>query len=215
MSFSKASLRRGWNEKLNQYDRAQEELLRILSLVIDDLAASYEVRPVPFIDGKRKEFDSFYKKACGYRDGKRVSKVGDCFSQIKDIARARVICQTLDDAAGIQRLLEENEALLVSGEAQVHAGDERGYRGVHLEVEVNATVSGAQIATTCEVQIQTALQFAWSLYTHKDFYKGGYVPPYVRELMVELSDLLHVADKLAGTLIRAVEKDAGWDATST
>jgi ppGpp synthetase/RelA/SpoT-type nucleotidyltranferase len=174
-------------------------------MVIEDLGSSYEVRPVPFIAGKRKEFDSFYKKACGYREKDRVTSADDCFHEIRDIARARVICQTLEDANGIRRLLEENEALIVRGDAQIHEGDERGYRGVHLDVEVNATVGGAPVATMCEVQIQTALQFAWSLYTHKDFYKGGYVPPYVRELMAELSDLLHVADKVAGTLIKAVE----------
>ena len=135
-----------------------------------------------------------------------MRNVADCFDEIKDIARTRVICQTLMDVGRIRQLLEQNEAMNVVDEAQVHDGEERGYRGVHLEVEVNATVDGKPVATTCEVQIQTAVQFAWSLFTHKDFYKGENVPDYVEELMAELSDLLNVADQVAGTLIKAVEE---------
>jgi ppGpp synthetase/RelA/SpoT-type nucleotidyltranferase len=206
MALTKAALSRGWKERRQQYDRAQTELIRVLEEVISDLGSEYQVRPVPFIGGKRKTFDSFYGKACRYQEEKRVGNAADCFSEIKDIARARVICQTLTDVGRVKQLLEQNEAMNVVGEPQVHEGGERGYRGVHLEVEVNATVSGKPVATTCEVQIQTAVQFAWALFTHKDFYKGGEVPDYVGELMAELSDLLHVADRVAGTLIKTVEQ---------
>jgi len=178
----------------------------VLREVIADLSSNYKVRPVPFIDGERKTFGSFLDKAIRYEEEGRVSKSSECFEQIKDIARARVICQTLEDVARIKRMLEDNEAMAVTGEAQIYEGSERGYRGVHLEVQVNAIVDGQPVATTCEVQLQTAVQFAWALFTHRDFYKGGEVPPYVRELMEELSDLLHVADEVAGTLIRAVEE---------
>ena len=209
MGVTKAALSRGWNERAAQYERAQFELLRVLGDVITDLGSAYKVRPVPFIDGRQKTFDSFYVKACRYEGERRVANVGDCFREIKDIARARVICQTLTDVGQVQRLLEENDAMNVVSDAQVYEGDERGYRGTHLEVEVNATVGGSPVATTCEVQIQTAVQFAWSLFTHKDFYKGGEVPEYVSELMAELSDLLYVADRVAGTLIKAVEASEG------
>lgn len=206
MGVTKSALSRGWKEKLSQYERAQVELLKVLGDVITDLSSEYKVRPVPFIDGRQKTFDSFYLKACRYELEHRVANVSECFQEIKDIARARVICQTLTDVEQIKQLLEENDAMNVVGEAQIHDGADRGYRGIHLEVEVNATVGGSPVATTCEVQIQTAVQFAWSLFTHKDFYKGGEVPEYVQELMAELSDLLHVADRVAGTLIKAVEQ---------
>lgn len=206
MAITRSSLSRVWGERSSQYDRAQDELVRVLREVIADLSSNYKVRPVPFIDGERKSFDSFFDKAIRYEGEGRVSKSSDCFDRIKDIARARVICQTLEDVERIKRLLENNAAMAVTGEAQIYEGSERGYRGVHLEVQVNVTVDGVPVATTCEVQLQTAVQFAWALFTHKDFYKGGEVPPYVRELMEELSDLLHVADEVAGTLIRAVEE---------
>jgi|SRR5690348_5426862 len=211
MGVTKSALSRGWKERTQQYERAQVELVRVLGDVIADLSSEYHVRPVPFIDGKQKTFESFYGKARRYEEEKRVSNTVDCFSEIKDIARARIICQTLTDVDQIRQLLEQNEAIDVAGEAQVHKGGERGYRGVHLEVEVNATVGGKPVATSCEVQIQTAVQFAWSLFTHKDFYKGEDVPDYVRELMAELSNLLHVADRVASTLIKTVEQRAGVD----
>ena len=205
MAVTKSALSRGWREKDSQYGRAQAELVRVLREVIADLSTEYKVRPVPFIDGRQKTFESFYVKSHRYELEGRVSRVSECFREIKDIARARVICQTLMDVERLKRLLEDNEAMNVVGEAQIYDGAERGYRGVHLEVQVNANVGGVPVATTCEVQLQTAVQFAWALFTHKDFYKGGEVPDHVKELMEELSDLLHVADKVAGTLIKTIE----------
>ena len=206
MTVTKSALRRAWNGRVGRYDRAQNELLRVVSEVIADLSPQYDVRPVPFIDGSRKGFESFYEKACRYEREGRVEDAGDCFREIKDIARVRIICQTLPDSKQIERLLEENDAIHVVGPIQRHTGAERGYRGVHIEVDVDALDGGKLVATTCEIQIHTAVQFAWSLYTHKDFYKGGDVTPVVGELMAELSDLLNVADNVAGTLIRAVEE---------
>ncbi len=215
MTVTKSALKRGWNDRVQQYERAQIELIRVLGDVISDLSTDYHVRPVPFIGGKRKTFESFYGKACRYEDEGRVGNANECFAEIKDIARARIICQTLTDVGRIKQLLEQNEAMAVLGEAQIHDGRERGYRGVHLEVEVNATVAGRPLATACEVQIQTAVQFAWALFTHKDFYKGEEVPDHVRELMAELSDLLNVADRVASTLIKTVEQGAPRDKQRT
>lgn len=209
MALTKSSLKKKWNEEEARYERAQEELGRVVQDAIDDLSADYQVRPVPFIGGDLKDFESFYLKACRYRDAGRATTAPECFKEIKDIARVRVICQTLDDAERIRRLLEDNDDLLVVREAEVHEGDERGYRGIHLEVEVDARVGAARLATSCEIQIQTALQFAWGLYTHKEIYKGAEVPDVVRELMIQLSDLLNVADRVAGTLIDEVEASAG------
>jgi hypothetical protein len=54
VTVTKSALRRVWNGRVGQYDRAQSELLRVVSEVIADLSPQYDVRPVPFIDGSRK-----------------------------------------------------------------------------------------------------------------------------------------------------------------
>jgi ppGpp synthetase/RelA/SpoT-type nucleotidyltranferase len=205
VTANRASLKRRWNEYELRHERAQEELLRILEVVIADLSDMYEVRPVPFVTGSMKEFSSFYDKARRYQGNGRVQSTEDCFAEIKDIVRARIICQTLADAEHIRRMLENEQTPLLVIDVQTYVGDERGYRGIHMETSVDALVGGETVATVAEIQIQTALQFAWGLYTHKDVYKGANVPGLVAELMVELSNLLNVGDRIAALLLKEIE----------
>lgn len=210
MALSKSALRRRYNSDLKRYERAEQELRRIVEETVEDLGDEYSVRPLPLVTGNVKEFDSFFDKACEYEIEGRVSSTEDCFREITDIARARVICQTLDDADRLQRLFDDNDDLFVDGLVTVeihepHGEDDTGYRACHFDVKVNVREGTAIIATPCELQVVTALQFAWSLYSHKDFYKGENVPELTADLMKDLSDLLNVADKLANRLIRTVE----------
>jgi ppGpp synthetase/RelA/SpoT-type nucleotidyltranferase len=189
--------------------------MRVLQVTVDDLGDSYSVRPIPLIQGNVKEFDSFFKKAKRFEDEGRVKNTDDCFKEIRDVARGRIICQTLEDCQRLQSMLADNTDIFYGGEMSVetHEPSETGYRAVHLAIDVGVMVNGKELATPCEVQILTALQFAWNLYTHKDFYKGARVPPVVADLMRELSDLLHVADRLADRLIKEVELTAADDWT--
>jgi ppGpp synthetase/RelA/SpoT-type nucleotidyltranferase len=206
---SRASLKKRWNESELTHERAQAELVRILELLIADLSESYKVRPVPFVTGRVKDFESFYDKAMRYQEDGRASSTEECFSEIKDVVRARVICQTLGDATHIRRMIENERTSLLVIDVQTHDGSERGYRGLHIESSVDALVRGAKVASACEIQVQTALQFAWNLYTHKDIYKGANVPTLVGNLMIELSDFLNVGDHIAEMLLKEIEASNG------
>jgi ppGpp synthetase/RelA/SpoT-type nucleotidyltranferase len=180
----------------------------MLENLIEDMSTSYRVRPVPLVAGDLKDFDSFFKKALRYEREGRVGNTAQCFDQITDIVRARVICQTLEDAKRIRAMLEDlaqSGDLFIARDVEEHAGDESGYRGVHIDLSIDVQVGNTQMSTDCEVQIQTALQFAWSLYSHKDVYKGENVPQIVADLMVELSGLLHAGDRIAGRLLAEME----------
>jgi ppGpp synthetase/RelA/SpoT-type nucleotidyltranferase len=117
------------------------------------------------------------------------------------------------DAERIRQLLrEQDKVLFTNRQEQVHAPaadvDSTGYRAIHIHLEIDAPVRGAPVATPCELQVVTALQHAWGLFTHEDFYKGGEVSPLVAELMRELSDLLNVADRFASRLIEEASSKA-------
>jgi len=212
LALSRSALSRRWRADVDRNERAQRELLRIVEDLLKDMSTAYRIRPVPFVIGGLKEFDSFCDKAFEYERKGRVGNANEAFGEINDIVRARVICQTLEDARRLLHLLEDTQGngfAVAHGGVQEHEGGGRtGYRGLHLELLVDATVVPDSFTTKCELQIQTALQYSWNLYTHKDIYKGENVPAIVADLMVELSGLLNVADKVAGRLLEEIEVGA-------
>jgi ppGpp synthetase/RelA/SpoT-type nucleotidyltranferase len=213
MSLKRETLRRRYNDECPRFERTQAKLLEIVRSVLEDLGPQRGVRPDPLLESNMKEFSSFWIKAQRLESEGRVSSASDCFGEIHDFARARIICQTVADAERISRLMVEQEnVLFTNAKVQVHApalgARSTGYRAIHLDLELDAPVKGELVATPCELQVVTALQYAWGLYTHKDFYKSDRVPPLVGDLMRELSDLLSVADQVASHLIREVESRA-------
>jgi ppGpp synthetase/RelA/SpoT-type nucleotidyltranferase len=213
MPVTRATLRRHYRAQYLRFERAQDNLTQIINSVLEDLGPSQNIRPTPLVEHSVKEFVSFWEKAQEFEREGRVSCADDCFVEIHDLARARVICQTIGDAERIRRLMEERDNILfTNAKVQVHAPGpgvvSSGYRAIHLDLEIDAPFMGKQVATPCELQVVTALQYAWGLYTHKDFYKSENVPPLVGDLMSELSNLLNVADQVAGHLIKEVESRA-------
>jgi ppGpp synthetase/RelA/SpoT-type nucleotidyltranferase len=213
MPISQRTVHRRYRQQLPRFERARYNLVSIIESVLDDLGPANDIHPVPLVESSIKEFSAFWDKAQRFEQEQRVARAEDCFTEIHDLARARVICQTVADAERIGRLMLERDNILFTNTCmEVHTPTQSttssGYRAIHLDMEIDAPVDGRPVATPCELQIVTALQYAWGLYTHKDFYKGERVPPLVGELMRELSDLLNVADKFAGHLIREVESQA-------
>jgi ppGpp synthetase/RelA/SpoT-type nucleotidyltranferase len=213
MPISQRTVRRHYRQQLPRFERARKNLVGSIESVLEDLGAVNNIRPVPLVESSIKEFPAFWAKAQRLEREQRVTCAEDCFTTIHDLARARIICQTVADAERIGRLmLERDNILFTNTDMQVHnpahSDPSTGYRAIHLDLEIDAPVDGRPVATPCELQVVTALQYAWGLYTHKDFYKGERVPPLVGELMRELSDLLNVADRFAGHLIREVESRA-------
>lgn len=210
MSLTQSSVHRVYNAEYERHDRARRRLVDIIEPMLSDLAPREGIRPVPLVESSVKGFPSYLAKAQRYEREGHVTTARDCITKIGDFARARIICQTIDDADRIAKLMVRHDALLFKNSSvEVHGPEpdraSTGYRAIHLDLEVDAVVDGRPRATRCELQVVTALQYAWGLYTHKDFYKGTGVPPLVAEMMRELSDLLNVADKVAGHLIREVE----------
>jgi ppGpp synthetase/RelA/SpoT-type nucleotidyltranferase len=208
MALSRKTLELHYTREQRRYRRASTNLLTTIEALLEDLGPARGIHQEARVENHVKEFGSFYAKARKWEREGRVHSVGDCFEKIYDIARARVVCQTVDDAERIVRLLEEQDRLYYKRKVEEHPGASKswtGYRAVHIDLEIDTPVGGNMVATPCEVQVMTALQYAWGLYTRTN-YKERNAPPLVATLMRELSDLLNVADRFAGHLIREAEK---------
>lgn len=210
MAVTKAALRRRWNTLEARHVRAQETLLRVLEEALRDLGDDYNLRPLASISGEMKTFEAFVRKALRFEADERVCNTDECFEEIRDVVRARVTCQTLSDVERVRQMIRDNDVMSVKREKDfdVKARTSTGYRALHINAFVETSLGGKSDPVACEVQVQTSLQYAWGLFTHSDFYKGDEVPPLVRDLMIQLSDLLHVADCVADQLIREVEAAA-------
>ncbi len=210
-TFTKEALRTEYRARLTRHKRAKKELRRVLTELIQDLGNDENLRPVPLVQAGVKEFDSFYDKAKRKRQERKVADVASCFDEIRDVVRARVICQTLADVVRFGEILErESDDFFVSRSGpELHGPDSnpRGYRSVHYELVVSVRERGDYESVTCELQVCTTLQFAWNLFTHGDVYKAKQVEPFVGSLMRDLSEFLFVADTFAGRVIQRVEAE--------
>jgi putative GTP pyrophosphokinase len=206
MACSKSSVRARYNRDYRLYERANEDLKRLVERLMTDLSDRYRLRPA-LVTGEPKGFDSFWDKVQQKKAEGRVETTDDAFREIRDIARARVVCQTLEDRQRLKRLLDDNATVFVNEiRSEVFDPSPTGYRAIHLDVDVYVNVEGENVPVPCELQILTGLQQCWSDYTHGDFYKGVDVSPLVHDLMRELSNLLKVADGYADRLVKAVDE---------
>ena len=210
--FTKARLRAEYDTREKLHERAREQLQLQLERLIADLGTDHQVRPVPLIQSDVKAFDSFHAKALKKRKNGEVDTVASCFDVIKDVTRARIICQTQDDRDRLMRMLDREDVggmFADRGAPEVHDAttNDRGYRALHYEITVDVPEGTGHIPVACELQLCTALQFAWGLYTHGDIYKGKGASPLLKELMRDLSDALAVSDAMAARLLAALESN--------
>lgn len=196
-----------YDEEWKVFEDATQDLKSLLERLLDDLSSNYGVREGTWVEGKAKGFDSFYEKALRNKCSDKES----CLERIRDFARARVVVQTVDDVYRLVKLLDAQEILVLRWETvedYIKSPKPRGYRSYHIHVGVDVPVGGKKRTIDCELQIRSAIQHAWSNFSHDDFYKGGEIPPVFVEQMGEMSNLLASVDQMAANLIRRLAEES-------
>jgi putative GTP pyrophosphokinase len=215
MAFDREAARAVYEARASRYERANQQIEVILSDLLDDLGDRYGVRDGFYVMGKPKTFDGFYRKATKKYD---CDSIEDAFTRVRDLARVRVVCPTLDDCYSLLELLRGQEAVFVDDtkiEDFISTPSPTGYRAIHLEVAIDVTVAGKRIGVPVEIQIRSTLQEAWGHYTHADFYHVDEIPELVGQLMKELSDLLHWSDQHASILVKEIARVRSQEAEPT
>jgi putative GTP pyrophosphokinase len=204
VALDRDDARTAYDERALRYGRANEQIKVILNDLLDDLGERYGVRDGFYVMGQPKTFERFYRKATEKYECKSLD---EAFSRVRDLARVRVVCPTLDDCYSLLELLQGQEAIYVDEtkiEDFISGPSPTGYRAIHLEVTIDATVGGKRIGVPVEIQIRSTLQEAWGHYTHADFYHEEDAPKLVGKLMKDLSDLLYWADQHAAILVNEI-----------
>lgn len=118
---------------------------------------------------------------------------------ICDIVGARVILDHPYQAEEMVRWIKEESGWEIR-DIQDSIRD-TGYRSVHVDVARDTT---HHKCVPCEIQVRTILQHAWATWSHP-FYERyrsdlNAIPPLVRDLMKQLSQMLDACDNMAQDL---------------
>ena len=179
-------------ERAGRY--VERELARILASAGVPAAVTYRVKDVSSYRGK--VIDKGY---------------ADPWAQVTDKVGARVIVQKVRDVDAVHKAIAACGTLPIVGMTDKRKGKSYKsfeYSGLHLDVEVPSEAGETELIT-CEVQVRTIAQDAWSVVSHKFVYKPEIkLPKRSRHAIVRLVGLVELFDEEVERVITKYEKVA-------
>ncbi|MBN1292691.1 MAG: tetratricopeptide repeat protein [Candidatus Latescibacteria bacterium] len=140
----------------------------------------------PTIKSRVKSFDSVYMKILKQPiEGLKENP----FSSLHDIFGVRIICKFIEDVHHSEDLIQRHFTIIdreIKGVESPH--DLLGYKSTHLLIAIPANLKSQNLCETCEIQIRTILQEAWSEVEHELVYKSEF-KPYDEPLKLKLAAL--------------------------
>ena len=163
----------------DSYGEELESISQVLKIRLSGLASAYTVenklpREAVSVHSRVKSLTSFLRKL-----GKmNWPMFGHPTEVITDLIGARVICWFVDDCYGMLDYIQATKQFIIkSGSLEDYIRDPKptGYRAIHILADVSydrvKTYRKRRIVVedrmTCEIQIRTKLQNAWSEFTHE------------------------------------------------
>jgi len=151
-------------------------ILRDLETALEDLVHS--MPSPPGIEGRIKDFPSFFKKYLRLLKGHREDP--EEIGEITDIIGIRIICPFLEDIPAVEALIKGRfEVIEVEHKGESRNFREFGYESLHLLLRIPPKMRAEWPSSGCsvaEVQIRTILQDAWAEVEHELVYKAEFTP---------------------------------------
>lgn len=151
------------------------------------------------VSGRIKAIPRIIEKVDRY-ERHSINTLEELEELITDIVGVRVTVDYLTQAQQIKAwILSHNMWAISKVDDSLR---ETGYRAIHIDLKVDTThFSGVG----CEVQVRTLLQDAWAIWSHPIYeqYRRNVtrIPREKRELMRQLSEMLHAVDEMVQTLL--------------
>lgn len=198
MAKKNKSVERIWSEQTDiirkfiqdrpLYQHLCEEVAYILKKKIKESNIEYSS-----ITYRAKSLDSFCEKI----DRKNYEKP---LVNITDIAGVRIVFLYQSDKSKIEEIIEKEFKIIEKVDKIKQSDDDRfGYVALHYLLKIGKTSIGARYddikELTCELQVRSVLQDAWSIIAHHLSYKQeSAVPKELRRKLNSLSGLFETAD---------------------
>ena len=169
-----------------------EQLCSEVSYILEKRLGERRIE-VASISHRAKKLESFLEKF-------ERKSYGSPLDEITDLAGVRVVCLYVNDIAEIEGIVEKEFIVFEKIDKIEEKGTDRfGYNAMHFLVRLGKGSAGARYddlrQLTCEIQVRTVLQDAWSIIQHHLVYKReSEVPHQLQRRLNSLAGLLETAD---------------------
>jgi len=212
LTITKAIQQYDINEENERHSKLKEEfisklptynkMLNTTEIIISNLLNGAMMLP-PTIEGRVKEFKSFYYKLLSKE--KKEGKISEPFKRITDIAGFRVIFyNAMDLEKAVEIIKSSKDFLAIDGSSSIVADDKTntfGYRAVHFDLKINPALrlhlkeyKGID-DIPCEIQFKTIFAHSWSKVHHAFSYKQNGTVALNAETQKMLNEDFNVAAK--------------------
>ena len=177
-----------------RYSAAMKEVQTKLEILDAEFQIKHRRNPIHHIESRLKSIQSMMEKLS--RKHYTVS-MQSAVENLTDIAGIRVICSYVKDVYTIASLLiSQDDVKLVEMQDYIRTPNDKGYRSLHLTVEIPVFLQEGRIMVPVEVQIRTIAMDFWASLEHAMRYKAaGTVPDDISDELHEVSQDIAVLDQ--------------------
>lgn len=182
---------RSWEEILDPYRLAVEELVVKWNHVIEEYRHQGMYSPIEQVKGRVKTVASIMEKL-----KRKEYSIQELEEKMEDLAGIRILCQYMEDIDQVVEMIRHRSDMEIKSTKDYisHAKDS-GYRSYHVIIfyEVN-TIYGAK-RIQVEIQIRTLAMDFWATVEHSLAYKyQGQIPEGTKERLSNVAEELLLLD---------------------
>ena len=180
------------------YQLAISVLTTKLAILKQDFIGTGRSCPIEHVSWRVKRLDRIVGKAQRLRCPLTADHVRH---NIRDIAGVRITCGVISDAYRVARLLTaQSDIRVIAVEDYIAKPQPKGYKGLHITVEVPVFLTTRVERVPVELQIRTIAMDVWAGLEHEIFSENHRAIP--RRLINQLTEAADAAHRLDTTMQR-------------
>ena len=182
-----------------RYSAAMKEVQTKLEILDDEFQMKHRRNPIHHIESRLKSIHSIVEKLARKQ---HVVSMQSAVENLNDIAGIRVICSYVHDVYTVAKLLTtQDDVILKEMRDYIQHPKPKGYRSLHLIIEIPVFLQDGRILVPVEVQIRTIAMDFWASLEHDLRYKArGHVPQDICEELQQVGQDIAVLDDKMQTI---------------
>lgn len=152
------------------YSAGIKEIKTKLEILDDEFRVRHDHNPIHHMEHRLKSPESIAGKLTKRGHDLTIDSI---YSNLRDVAGIRVICNYIDDIYRVYDLLtKQNDIVLIEEKDYIKNPKDNGYRSLHIVVEIPIFLSEKVQTVPVEIQIRTIAMDFWASLEHHLRYKS-------------------------------------------